>query len=162
MSDSTLKIVQLFSPATDTTVLRRDQLLERVANRLRQEIFTGRRSPGARLVETRVAAELGVAQSSAREALHQTPDKEGLITRIPNVGACVTSLTPLQVEQIYLLRVLLESYAVQLVGEQGEPEDIQSLEARISNYLRAVDDSPLEFDDGRPGVPRRVVGAHRR
>ncbi len=61
------------------------------------------------------------------------------------MGACVTSLTPLQVEQICRLRVLLESYAVQLVGEQGDREDIQRLEARMGDDLRRFFLSRLVF-----------------
>lgn len=69
------------------------------------------RGPGDRLVETRIASALGVAQSSVREALHQL-EKEGLVERIPSVGACVTNLTPSEVEQIYALRAELEGFVV--------------------------------------------------
>lgn len=140
----TADIVQLFNPATDTSITKADQLWTRVANRLRQQIFTGKYAPGARLVETRIASEIGVAQSSVREALHQL-ENEGLITRIPNIGASVTCLSPAQVEQIYGLRAQLEGYAVELVGGKANPEDVEGLEARIAGWLAEVESSPLDF-----------------
>jgi DNA-binding GntR family transcriptional regulator len=138
------ELVQLFDPATDTSISRADQLWSRVANRLRQEIFTGRWKPGSRIVETRVAAEVGVAQSSVREALHQL-ETECLISRVPNVGARVTQLSQAEVRQIYGLRAQLESYAVRLVGQKGDRRDFDLLDERLAACRRAVDDTPMEY-----------------
>ena len=138
------RLVQLFDPATDTSISRADQLWSRVADRIRQEIFTGKWKPGSRIVETRIAAEVGVAQSSVREALHQL-GTEGLITRVPNVGAHVTQLTQAQVGQVYGLRAQLESYAVLLVGQKGDRRDFDLLDERLAACRRAVDDTPMEF-----------------
>jgi DNA-binding GntR family transcriptional regulator len=142
--DSAPSIVELFSPAADTQIRKGDQLWSRLANRLRQEIFTGQRSPGSRLVETRIAQQFGVAQSSVREALHQL-EREGLVVRAPGVGCSVTSLTPAEVEQIYALRAELEGYAVQLVGQKGDLSDLAALEARLANCRAMTDDAPLTF-----------------
>src|SRR5438552_3432305 len=120
-------LAELFDPGVDTSIRRGDQLWSRVANYLRHEIFTGRKVPGERMVETRIAAQIGVAQSSVREALHQL-EREGLVVRAPGVGARVTNLTASQVEQIYALRAELEGFAVELVGRKRSAGDFDAIE----------------------------------
>lgn len=138
------RLIELFDPSADTDIRKGNQLWTRLADRLRQEIFTGQRSPGERLVETRIASEIGVAQSSVREALHQL-EKEGLVVRLPGVGARVSQLSAEQVEQIYGLRAELEGYAVELVGRKGDSSDIAALAARVARCLEAADGAPLSF-----------------
>jgi DNA-binding GntR family transcriptional regulator len=121
-------LAELFDPGVDTSIRKGDQLWSRVANHLRHEIFTGHKVPGERLVETRIAAQLGIAQSSVREALHEL-EREGLVVRIPGAGARVTNLTPVQIEQIYALRAELEGFAVELVGRKKSAADLDALEA---------------------------------
>lgn len=131
-------LADLFDPTTDTTIRKGDQLWNRVANHLRHEIFTGQKAPGDRLVETRIAAHLGVAQSSVREALHEL-EREGLVVRAPGVGARVTHLTPAQIEQIYALRAELEGFAVELVGNNGTAGDLDALAACLTRCREALD-----------------------
>jgi DNA-binding GntR family transcriptional regulator len=125
------QVVRLFRSDTDVAVVRGAELWRLVADRLRQEIFTGKKGSGERLVETRIAREIGVAQSSVREALNQL-ENEGLVTRVPNTGAYVTSLNESQIEQIYVLRAELEGLAVELVGQRNRKEDLEHLEQLLS------------------------------
>src|SRR5512132_3323511 len=55
--------------------ISRSVLSDQVKDRLLQAILDGRYQPGARIVETRVARELGTSQAPVREALR---DLEGL------------------------------------------------------------------------------------
>jgi DNA-binding GntR family transcriptional regulator len=133
-----LTIAELFDPGTDTRIRKGDQLWSRVANHLRHEIFTGQKVPGERLVETRIAAQVGVAQSSVREALHEL-EREGLVVRVPGVGARVTSLTPAQIEQIYALRVELEGFAVELVGRKNCAADLDALDSCLERCRDSIE-----------------------
>jgi DNA-binding GntR family transcriptional regulator len=137
--------VKLFRPDSDVPVVRATELWRLVADRLRQEIFTGKKASGERLVETRIAREIGVAQSSVREALHLL-ENEGLVTRVPNTGAYVTSFNESQIEQIYVLRAELEGLAVELIGQQNRKEDIKRLEdllAACEKEEAAIEPEPL-------------------
>ncbi len=95
-------------------------------------------------METRIAGQIGVAQSSVREALHEL-EREGLVERVPGVGAKVTTLTQGQIDQIYALRAELEGYAVELVGRRSDPADLEALNGRLEACRQAVDESPLAF-----------------
>jgi DNA-binding GntR family transcriptional regulator len=74
---------------------------------IRDAIFTQKLNPGDRLVESKLARDLGIGVSSVREALAHL-DNLGLVTHVPNRGTYVTSLTPAEIDQIYRLRTVLE------------------------------------------------------
>ncbi|MCI0625006.1 MAG: GntR family transcriptional regulator [Acidobacteria bacterium] len=140
-----IEVLELFSPKAETSVVRAEPLWKMVADRLRQEIFTGKKLPGQRLIETRVAKELGVAQSSVREALHHL-EKEGLTTRIQNIGCCVTDPSEVQVEQMYVLRAEMEGFAVELLGKRNNKEDIRVLDEQLTSFEKILTEGdPLEF-----------------
>jgi len=64
----------------------------RAADIIRGEILSGRMRSGDRLVETRLAADLGISRAPVREAL-KLLRAEGLVGEEPNRGAFVTSLS---------------------------------------------------------------------
>ena len=51
----------------------RSPLSDQVKERLLQDILVGAYPPGSRIVETRVARELGISQAPVREALRDLP-----------------------------------------------------------------------------------------
>ena len=59
---------------------------------LRQAILKGNLSPGERLVEIRLAKDLGVSRTPIREAIRML-ELEGLVIMIPRRGAEVAGIT---------------------------------------------------------------------
>lgn len=84
-----------------------------LAMRLRIDIDAGAWSPGTVLRQEELANRYGSSRIPVREAL-QTLASEGLIEIIPNRGARIASLTTSQVEEIFELRLTLETHL--LVG----------------------------------------------
>ena len=74
-------------------------------------------APGQRLVEQRIAAELGLSRTPVREALRML-EAEGLVVSERNRGAIVRPLSPTEVVDLYGLRIRLESYAAELAAER--------------------------------------------
>jgi DNA-binding GntR family transcriptional regulator len=93
---------------------------------LRAAIVEGRYAPGQRLVEHRVAAELGLSRTPVREALRML-EAEGLVVSERNRGAMVRPLSPTEVEDLYGLRIRLECYAVELATERATEPELGSL-----------------------------------
>src|SRR5262249_54013606 len=77
--------------------------------RIRQSIVEGRRAPGTRLVEQRLAEELDLSRTPVREALKML-EAEGLVVIERNVGAIVRLLDRQTVTDLYDLRARLESF----------------------------------------------------
>lgn len=96
---------------------------EGVARILRAEIFTGNLEPGEGLPERALAEQLGVSRTPVREALF-TLHSEGLVEMLPNRGATVRTLTARDIEQIYSLRAVLESYAAHEAATVRTQRDI--------------------------------------
>lgn len=102
-------------------------LRQKIVNVLREAILSGELKPGAALVETALAAQLGVSRAPLREAL-RTLAKDGLIETVPYRGTTVKSLSHKDVEEIYSLRELHETFAIQRIIERGRHKDTEQLE----------------------------------
>ncbi len=100
-----------------------------VAEHLRAAINGGSYPPGARLVERRIAAELGVSHIPVREAFTRL-EEEGLVVRAPRRGARVAELSARALEEISTLRVVLEQLVVarvQAAWTQRAQADLQAI-----------------------------------
>lgn len=86
-------------------------LVDTVADRLRNMLHRMQIEPGERIAIDRLAVQFGVSQTPVREALSRI-ESEGLVHRIPNSGyRAATELTPVQIKDIFELRLLLEVQA---------------------------------------------------
>ena len=84
---------------------------EQVYEILRDEICRGVYPPRTRLQEADLTQHLNVSRSPVREALRQLAS-EGLLYEIPNKGVYVREFTVKDIEEIFDLRVILESYGM--------------------------------------------------
>jgi DNA-binding GntR family transcriptional regulator len=71
--------------------------------------------PGSRLVESRLAKELGVSRTPLREALMHL-EREGFLELQPNRGFLVAPLSREEAQELYPILALLESRALELTG----------------------------------------------
>jgi DNA-binding GntR family transcriptional regulator len=91
-------------------------------SQVRAAIVENRYPPGHRLVEQRIAEELGLSRTPVREALRML-EAEGLVVSERNRGAMVRPLSETEIVDLYGLRIRLESYAVEIATERiTEPE----------------------------------------
>ena len=116
---------------------------EIVANTLRKEIIQGRYKANQPLRQDRIAEELGVSKIPLREALVQLKT-EGLVSFMPKRGAVVSGLSTDEVEEIYTMRLALESAAM----EKSIPNLSDSDFIRAKSVLEIID---IEKDKRRWG-----------
>lgn len=83
-----------------------------VYNAIKENICDGRYEPGQRLNEVELARSLSVSRSPVREALRRLA-ADGLVVELPNRGVFVREFTPQDIQEIFDVRVLLESYCIQ-------------------------------------------------
>jgi len=105
---------------------RRANLSEQIADSVRNMIVAGDLKPGERIVESRIAREIGVGQPTVREALVAL-EHQGLVVRKANQGCVVTSLTRNEICQLIRIRAELETLAVELAVESAADEDVAKL-----------------------------------
>lgn len=126
--------------------VKRSSLSDQIAANLRQAIIAGALTPGTRLLEIELAQKLGVSRGPLREAL-RILQGEGLLEAFPNRGVFVASLEEQDIQEIYSLRELLETFAIRLVSERADPAQIATLRALVDEMLQAA----------KIGDPRQVI-----
>lgn len=111
------------------------------AELIRSAIVEGRLEPGQRLKEEELARELGISRTPIREAL-LVLQTEGLVDAAPNRGASVRAYDAADLEDLYLLRAVLESFAARLAAARISGEEVAELRASCERFgaLRATDD----------------------
>jgi DNA-binding GntR family transcriptional regulator len=82
-----------------------------IADSLRADILQDTLKSGQRLRQEEIATRFGVSKIPVREALFQLKG-EGLVTFFPNRGAVVSELSIAEVDEIYTLRIALETVAL--------------------------------------------------
>lgn len=93
--------------------ISRSVLAEQVKDRLLQDILSGVYPPDSRIVETRVARELGTSQAPVREALRGL-EALGVVEITPFRGARVRRPTKKELLEAYEVRAELESLGARL------------------------------------------------
>ena len=86
-----------------------------VVDRLRTAIVSGQLQPGQALRQDALAEQYRLSKIPLREALNQLK-AEGLVTFINNRGAMVSRLSAAEVDEIYTMRIALESLALERGG----------------------------------------------
>lgn len=131
---------------------RHDTAQELVLETLREAILDGVLAPGTRLRQEDLAAAFETSRIPVREAL-RVLEYEGLAESEPRRGYTVTALDADQIEEIYDLRIVLESHAVRLAipllteadlvdlqrlydDMEGETDSDERLAKREKFYLR--------------------------
>ena len=93
-----------------------------IANALRNAILQGRYKANQPLRQDHIAEELGVSKIPLREALVQLK-AEGLVSFMPNRGAVVTELSAKEVDEIFTMRIVLETKALERAIPNLSPTD---------------------------------------
>jgi DNA-binding GntR family transcriptional regulator len=142
-------ILVVTESADDVTLapaaLRRIPLPEQIKDLLLGRIVDGCYRPGLRLVETRIARELGVSQGPVREALRELAGM-GLVGFEANRGCRVRAVDQHEIDEVSLVRAALEETAARLAA--ARQADVALLAAHVDGMAAAA----------AQGDPRRWIG----
>jgi DNA-binding GntR family transcriptional regulator len=115
-------------------------LREAVYDALTEMIITRELQPGVHLVESELAAQLGVSRQPVREAL-QRLQTEGWVDLRPALGAFVHVPTDAEADQLLAVRTLLEAESARLAAQSATPEQVEQLwEVQHTGEKSLVDD----------------------
>lgn len=121
----------------DNEILR-SVLSDQIKDRLLQAIMSGRYPPGSRIVETRVARELGTSQAPVREALRDL-EALGVVEIAAFRGARVRRPTAGDLLEAYGVRTELESFGARLAVPHITEADIDRLAGYVDDMHRAAE-----------------------
>ena len=107
---------------------------ESIADALRADILRGNLKSGQALKQDEIAAQFGVSKIPVREALVQLK-AEGLVNFYPNRGAFVSELSAAEADEIYVMRIALET----AVLARAIPSLTVAQLKRAEEILKAID-----------------------
>ncbi len=110
---------------------------ERVYERLKGAILSGRLNPAERLTEEHLAKEMGVSRTPIREALHKL-ESEGLIKPLETRGFIVPPDSREEVEELFDIRAILEGYALRVICGKILDQDLEKLSECVERAEKAL------------------------
>lgn len=123
------------------TQISRSVLSDTVKDRILEAILDGRYPPGSRIIETRVARDLGTSQTPVREALRDL-EALGVVEIAPFRGARVRRPSRDELLEAYVVRSELEALVVRLALPRLGAEDF----AQLDDYLAQMHQAAAEGD----------------
>ena len=110
---------------------------------LREAIITGDLKPGERLMEIKLANELGVSRTPVREAIRKL-ELEGLVIMTARKGAEVAPINEKDLREVLEIRKSLESLACQLACKNVTQDDLAGFEQLNQAIAEAVENENIE------------------
>jgi DNA-binding GntR family transcriptional regulator len=111
-------------------------LAEGVLTALKDAFFSGRLKPGAAIVERQIAKQMNVGTPAVREALISLKH-EGFVRRVKNKGTFITAFDANEVRQLYMLRIELETLALQWARPLVTKSDVDHLRSLVDRLVEA-------------------------
>jgi len=121
--------------------ISRSNLREQIKDLILQRIVSGAYPAGSRLVETRIAEELGVSQAPVREALNSL-EQLGCVVREPHRGCSVRAFSAEELLEAFPVRAALEALAASLAASRITEARL----ARLAELLDAMRDAARRGD----------------
>jgi DNA-binding GntR family transcriptional regulator len=141
-----------------------ESIRTKVYQYLRERVLIGEIEPGSRLVEARIAQELGVSRTPVREALHSL-EIEKLVRSIPRVGYTVEEMNREELEQLCEIRGLVEGLAVRWAIEKAHKKLVESLLKNVNDQELALEKEDLpryvELDGQFHDIVAKLSGSQR-
>lgn len=111
-------------------------LSEMVTEYIKNKILLGEYKEGYRVIEAKIAEELGISRAPVREGIKEL-ENQGLIKIVPRKGTFVTRMSPEDVREIFDIRLLLENDVLEILIRNRllSAEDFATLENIIQEMV---------------------------
>jgi DNA-binding GntR family transcriptional regulator len=106
---------------------------------LKKDIMEGTLQPGHRLIVLEIAGRYEISQAPVREALERLK-QEGLIVGQQNKGSVVSSITPKEIKDLFVLREMIEAFAVKKAITILTDDDYRKLTHILTEMDAAIRD----------------------
>jgi len=152
---------------TPLTPLEESPSLDKLAyERIKDAILSFQFLPKQALVEGELAVQLGISKTPVRDALMRL-EKEGLVSRVSYKGTFVADINNQDMQNIFMIRIVLEGLATRLAAPRMTDDDFSRMEKLIlqhedalrNRHVAKASDINAEFHDAiisRCGNPRLV------
>jgi DNA-binding GntR family transcriptional regulator len=115
-------------------------LVTRIADTLRQAVMSGELRPGQRIRQDEFASQLGVSRTPLREAF-RVLENEGWLVAEPRHGVEVAPLSAAQAEELALMRLLLEPFAIRIASVTHDDSEEERMDELLASTQQPVDET---------------------
>lgn len=120
-----------------------ENLPEQLARDIGDKIIRNQLKPGERILEARLAEEMGVSRSPLREAL-RILEKQQLVELIPRKGARVTQISASHIEWFYDIFEVLYGLVARKAAENAGKQDEEELRNALQKIESAAEEHNVE------------------
>jgi len=117
--------------------IKNDSLTSQVTQFLEEAILKGEIKPGQKLVERELSQEFGISRSPIREAIRSL-ESNGLVKTTPRKGTIVPEISKKEVEEIYAVKRMLESFAARLAWRRITGKEIREFRSLLGKMEKQV------------------------
>jgi len=121
-----------------------DSLHEQVYQKIKSDILLGLYPPGEKLDVNGLAIQYNVSRTPVRDALHVL-QREDLVEILPRVGYFTSRITIKDIEDVFQLRLIVETASAELAAVRISEEDLAYLERLSGRYVAGDVQSYREF-----------------
>ncbi len=119
---------------------------------IRDAILTGKYSPNRKLILKELSQHLDVSPMPVREALNHL-EKDGLVTKIPHQGYTVSPLSIEEMEELFELRSVLETFALKSAVARIEERSLEKLFDLTREMQRYIEENETQGEHPHPLNP---------
>lgn len=138
-------------------------LRDEAYQRIRQRIISLEMPPGATIDESELQDVLGLGRTPIREALLRL-SQEHLVVIVPRRGMFVSDVSLIDLRQLFEVRVVMETLAVQLAAQRGTDKQWQEMERILSDLPEpgtpGENESMIEIDEQCHHLIYEACGNH--
>lgn len=120
-----------------------DNLPDILTRDISEKIIRNEIKPGERILESKIAEEMGVSRSPVREAL-RILEKNKLVELIPRKGARVTEITAQHIEWYYDIYEALYALVAQKAAKNATEEDRKNMWQALDAMIIAAENGDVE------------------
>ncbi|BBO73164.1 GntR family transcriptional regulator [Desulfosarcina widdelii] len=116
-------------------------IADQVYEFIKKDILEGKLEPNSRLTQEFMGEFYQTSRTPVREAFRKL-ERDGLVERMPQGGVKVVAISVETIEEVYGVRAVLETYAVELACERisdSELERIAQIKKNAEAVLKSVD-----------------------
>lgn len=128
-------------PASPFASIEVSDLVAAVEAQLTQAIVEGRLPPGSRIVEADIARRMNVSRAPVREAARRL-ERQGVLVSRPRHGFAVRTVTAREIDDLFAVRLNLETMAAQLACRHAPEASLQLLGEMVERMVQEAESLP--------------------
>lgn len=125
---------------------RKTLLRDKIYEMLKEAIFSGELEPGERIIETRLADEMGISRTPIREAIRHL-ESEGYIESMNNGGVKVSEITEDDIIEWHEIKLVFDELAMKKTIDNVTEEVIEILKEDLNEVEKALNQENIDDEE---------------